>query len=345
MTSVVNSAQLQRTSSGQAIDTFRYSGNRQLSVGPITTTQGVVAASSSEAFDDNVLMRKQQTSTAIFDPDQISGTWALNTYYAVSLPLQGGDVADFYLDPLSFNASGTGTGTTTGRTFSWQVVDGKLLLSMSDGSKVNIEIIDQLDNDYQVFTSIYDGADNLVAAQADYGFKANLNGQAVPANLGSVYWQPVGSSWDKHSWENGRLLFCQGDSACAQPEQSYLPAMGWQFVTGGTGTRYDIAAPLVNLPPAFEFAATPLSWVKTNPVSMNFSFGTTRQYWFILKEETGVLGRRLYVREEAYRTNDGKRTLAGRVNIYEEIPLSYWNDTAEQGPDNVPDNTDAVLAR
>ena len=342
MTSTVSSALLQRATIGQAIDTFRYSGERQLSVGPITTTQGVVTASSTEPFSQNVLMRKQQSTEAMFDPEQVSGTWALNTYFAQDLPLQGGEVADFYLDPLSFSASGTGMGTATGRNFSWQVVEGKLLLSMSDGSKVNIEIIDQSGNDYQVFTSVYDGADNLVAAQADYGFKAKLDGQAVPANLGSVYWQTMINSWDKHSWDNGRLLFCQGDSACAQPEQSYHPAFGWQFVTGGTGNQYYTGSPVGNLPPDFEFASTALSWVKTNPVSMNFSYGTNKRFWYILKEETGVLGRRLYVREEAYRTSDNKRTIGARLNIYEEIPLSYWNETAVQAPDSATGNSEDV---
>ena len=330
VTSEVTASTLSRVTTGQAIDTFRHTGVRTLRVGPITTAQGVVQATSTESFSNNILMRKQISTAAEFDPEQMTGTWALNTYYPLALPQQGGEITSFYLDPLSFSASGSGTGTTTGRTFTWQVIDGQLMLVLSDGSHVKYEIMDQTGNDYQVFTTVYDAADNLVAAQADYGFKANLNGQAIPANLGSVYWQTMINSWDKHSWDNGRLLFCQGDANCETPAQSYTPAFGWQFVTGGTGTQYFTSSPVAALPPLFEYATNPLSWVKTNPVSMNFTYANSKRFWILLKEEQGLLGRRLYVREESYNTTSGARTIGGRINMYEEIPLSYWNDTAPQ---------------
>ncbi len=336
VTETINNAELTRVTTGQAIDTFRQVGVKQLKVGPITTTQGVVESTAQADFTSNILMRKQLNSTLAFNVDNMAGTWALNTYYAVSLPNQGGDVANFYLDPLSFNVNGTGQGVSTGRSFTWQINEDKLALAMSDGSHISIEIMDKSGNDYQVFTSVYDGADNLIAAQADYGFKALLNGQAQPANLGSVYWQTMINSWSKDSWENGRLLFCQGDSLCAAPADTYIPVFGWQFTTGGTGNQYTAGYPLSSVPPTFEITSNPLSWLKTNPVSMNFTYGSSKRFWQLLKEEQGLLGRRLYVREENFNASTGARTIGGRINIYEEIPVNYWNETAPQNANQVP---------
>ena len=77
---------------------------------------------------------------------------------------------------------------------------------------------------------------------------------------------------------------------------------------------------------------------------MSFSYASRNRFWTLLKIENGILGRRLYVREDALNAS-GELSLGTRLNIYEEIPLDYWNETAPNLNDvvSIKVNTRKVL--
>ncbi|MGP9801735.1 PKD domain-containing protein [Rheinheimera sp. NSM] len=329
----IDSVELSRVAQGQLIDTYRQAGIQRREVVPVQTSQGLVEASDTIEFSSNVLMRKQNSSELAFAAEQMAGTWAINTYYTQNLPFQNGDVTDFYLDPLLFNANGTGLGTATDRTFNWQVTDGQLFLAISDGTAVKLEIIDQSGTDLQVFTTVYNADDNIIAAEAEYAFKTDVNVDAsLLVNAEEQYWQTMINSWTKESWDNGRLLFCPGDPDCSDIENVFSPFFGWQLNADNSGNRVISPFPLTDFPPAFnpKVNTPPLSWQLNGDNGMTLFYEPLQQQreWTVLKLEDGLLGRRLYVREESFR--DGALIIAGRIGMYEEIDYEYWNDTAPQ---------------
>ena len=242
-------------------------------------------------------------------------------------------IADFYLDPLIFHADGSGVGAVTQRTFSWQVNNGQVSLSMSDDSNVVLEIIDQSGTDFQVFTTVYDTTDRLLAAQAEYAFRVQ---EGIAINLlingEEKYWQTMINSEGKDSWDNGRVLFCPGDPTCENTTGVFSPFFGWDFNQDNTGNRILAPYPLTDFPPALDPKASspPFTWSPSEggQISMLYSSGNQLRHWLPLKVEQGVLGRRLYVREEAF--SFGNLQIAGRIGMYEEIDYEYWNITAPQ---------------
>ncbi|MDP2716147.1 hypothetical protein [Rheinheimera sp.] len=329
----IDSVELSRVTQGQLIDTYRQAGIQRREVVPVQTSQGLVEASDTIEFSSNVLMRKQSNSELAFDAEQMAGTWAINTYYTQNLPFQGGDLTNFYLDPLLFNADGTGLGTATDRTFNWQVTDGQLFLTISDGTAVKLEIIDQSGTDLQVFTTVYDTDDNIIAAEAEYAFKTDAGVDAsLLANAEEQYWQTMINSWTKESWDNGRLLFCPADPDCSDTENVFSQFFGWQLNADNSGNRVISPFPLTDFPPAFDpkVNTPPLTWQLNGDNGMTLFYEPLQQQreWTVLKMEDGLLGRRLYVREESFR--EGALIIAGRIGMYEEIDYEYWNDTAPQ---------------
>lgn len=329
----LDDVELSRVTQGQLIDTYRQSGTQRRELVPVQTTQGLVEAFDTTAFSSNLLMRKQIGTEQIFVAADMPGTWAMNTYYTQNLPFQGGEVTDFYLDLLLFNADGTGLGTATDRTFDWQVTDGQLLLTLSDGTAAKFEIIDQSGTDLQVFTTVYDAEDNLIAAEAEYAFKTDpgVNVSEL-VNAEEQYWQTMINSWTKDSWNNGRLLFCPADPDCSDTENVFSPFFGWQINAGNSGNRVLSPFPLTDFPPEFDpkTSIPALTWQLDGDNGMTLFYEPLQQQreWTVLKMENGLLGRRLYVREESFR--EGALVIAGRIGMYEEIDYEYWNNTAPQ---------------
>lgn len=327
----LDEVELSRVTQGQLIDTYRQTGIQRREVIPVQTNQGLVEASDTDEFSTNLLMRKQIGTERTFVAEEMPGTWAINTYYTQNLPFQGGDVTDFYLDPLLFNADGTGLGTATDRTFTWQVTDGQLFLTISDGTGATLEVIDQSGSDLQVFTTVYDTDDNIIAAEAEYAFKTDAEVDAsLLVNADEQYWQTMINSWTKESWDNGRLLLCAGDPDCSDIENVFSPFFGWQLNADNSGNRVIAPFPITDFPPLFDpkVNTPPLTWQLNGDNGMTLFYGAQYREWTVLKLEEGTLGRRLYVREESF--SNGELQIAGRIGMYEEIDYEYWNDTAPQ---------------
>lgn len=343
---ITQSGVLTRLTTGQAIDTYQLDTvNNQVLASPIQTSSGLITTAG-QLFESstNVLLRKVNDNLT-FSAAALPGIWALNSFY--TLQFTSGDVANFYLDPLQFNANGTGVGLDTERSFNWQVTDGLLAVSFADGTALQVQILDQLDDNLQVFSTVTDSASNIIAAQADYAFK--IPGNASFANTEFIvpqgkYWQTTVNQWQLPYWDSGRLLFCYADPDCRDeyPTTGYY---GWQFDAGNIGTR---AISYQGLPPDFTPVFSPqfdsLSWTLTDDATLSFLHNQcwfdseqlcTNRQWQLLKVTPGLLGTRIYVIEEQFTRVSAEADfnlyspgLGTRLNIYELLDYDYWNNTA-----------------
>ena len=329
------------------LEIFRRKVVTSQSIRPIQTSQGVVSSYSESESEYNFIMRRPAQSVTQFDAENIPGIWAINTYFTQVLRFQG-PVTGFYLDPLVLSSDGTGYGDVTKRAFSWQLIDGILHINFSDNTKITAEVIDVLNDKFQVFISAFNASNQLIAAQAHYGFKidSTLSASEV-VSAPSSYWQTMLNFDTKYFWSNGRLLFCADDPSCTNTPSDFagIDVFGWSFVQNGQGIHLTgFSGVDNNLPPNFNYVQTPLAWAADDINNISISYASRNRFWTLLKIENGILGRRLYVREDALHSS-GELSLGTRLNIYEEIPLDYWNETAPNLNDvvSIKVNTRKVL--
>ena len=323
------SAILNRIGTGQQIDSFNIERSTTTRVLPIQTSQGLVETTGVTVVSNaNVLMRKQVSDQYAFSAADMPGEWAINSY--AELELYNRTANGFYLDRLQFSEGGTGVGLDTGRTFSWQVDNGLLKVQFADNTKLEARIIDVSGSDYQLVTIAKDSADNVIAADSDYGFKVQADLQADWITGSTDYWQTMINEWRKFSWDNGRLLLCADDPQCEDP-YAYIAAFGWQFLADGAGNQVTKAYGNDTLPPNFSPSLNSISWAADGEVGLSMTYGIFERNWTLLKMEDGVLGTRIYVKEEASMYDpdfgiDGVY-IGSRIGMYEQIPVSYWNDS------------------
>lgn len=267
----------------------------------------------------------------------MAGLWAINSYYHV-----GSDEArSFYLDLLQFNAGGNGEGADTGRTFSWQITEGILYLTFSDGTKQSVQILDRLNSEIQILSTVSDSNGKMIAAQVDYAIKVDPEVSVTAENIinpEGTYWQTTIVQWQLSSWQQGKMAFCTDISGMCQSN-----FFGWQFENSGLGNRaylYD------GMPPEF----TPVTNTRT---SLNWSVNTadnlvafyyspcsdgngTCEYrtWKLLNIGDGLLGKRILVQETSYRRRNDQSEytiiVGSRMNLYEQINYDYWNDISSE---------------
>lgn len=317
---------LNRIGTGQQIDSFNIENETITRVIPIQTSQGLVETEGvSSVSNGNYLMRKQVSEQYAFSTEDMPGQWAITSFY--ELELFNRVESNFYLDTLQFNAGGTGVGLDTERTFSWQVSDGLLNVAFSDNTKLEARIIDVSGSDYQVVVLAKDSNDEVIAAQADYGFKVQTDLNVDWITGADNYWQTMINSWSKPSWDDGRLLFCSGDPQCEDP-YAYIAVFGWQFLPEGSGSQVNKWFENSTLPPAFEPDFGSLTWAEQGDAGLNLQYGIQQRNWTLLKVEEGILGTRIYVKEQA--SYPEGLFIGNRIGMYEQIPVSYWNDSVPQ---------------
>ncbi|MEO3679458.1 hypothetical protein ABGI61_10510 [Rheinheimera sp. FR7-31] len=345
--STTTSSQLQRITTGQAIDTFRIVSEVVDTMPPVNTNQGVITAPGSTFTSEaSIIMRKIVNSAATpFSDAMMPGTWAMNSYLTKSLSF--GEISNFYLDPLQFAADGTGVGLDTGRVFSWSITDGQLAIDFADGTGLIKQILDQVDDDFSVFTIATNSEGLVVGSDADYGFKVDPTASFTATNMvnpeGS-YWQTTINQWTFSNWVDGRLVYCADNaiegSGCAFNANNYF---GWQINADNTGLR---AFGSTGLPPELVF--TPNLAADTLDVTLTEDATVSMQYnncgfdqaqncqireWQLLKIKQGLLGRKIYVIEENFfrptQESGFLLSIGTRMNMYEEIPYDYWNDSVQ----------------
>lgn len=322
-------SELTRVTTGSSVDTYRVINKVQPQIRPIQTTSGIVESKGAIAErTGNILMRREISIDTVFTADEMPGTWAINSYFTE--PFQKRETTGFFLDLLEFKSDGSGSGLNTGRTFGWSIVDGELNLAFSDQTKLTVKIIDQSGTDLQLFTLVKDEEDQIIAAEADYGFKVDTTTLAESiANKEGHYWQSMINSTDTDSWDGNRLVYCTGDPLCKDKEYYFTPLFGWELNSDNKGNQITDPWPDNAFPPLHVLGTTPITWIYSTPNQVTIRYTSVTREKTVLKQEQGVLGRRLYVREKSSSTISGT-TVQPRINIYEEISKSYWNDTAPE---------------
>lgn len=321
--------ELTRITTGNSMDTFRVVNKVQRQLRPIQTTYGIVEGYGPiTESTSNTLMRKKVLVDTVFTAAEMPGTWAINSYY--SLSYLNKKSFSFYLDLLEFKADGSGVGLNTNRTFNWTVVNGELNISFSDQTKLLVKIIDQSGNDLQLFIVAKNSEGQTIAAEADYGFKVNtatVSGSI--ANKDGYFWQTMINATGADAWDGNRLVFCLGDPLCKDKENYFTPLFGWELRPDNTGSQIADSWPDVTFPPLLTLTEIPLTWKYDSTYKVTFNYGRTVRDVTLLKQEKGILGTRLYVRETSMHNALGM-AVQPRINMYEEVSKSYWNDTAPE---------------
>lgn len=335
---------LTRTTQGQALDTYRIVSQSAESIQPLNTSEGLITAPGTVRESiGNIMMRKVVSASAsTFTAETMPGVWAMNSYF--SKMFANGTGTDFYLDPLQFNADGSGVGLDTERTFDWSIANGQLTLNFADGTRLVKQILDQSGTDFSVFTIAYNAAGALIGSRADYGFKVDETASFATTafvNPTGKYWQTTINQWTFNSWVDGRLVFCSGNDTNEQGGCNFgSNYFGWQFDSNATGWQ---ASSYLDLPPAFERAYAnneALNWELKDDATLSFNYAVCNfdaqqscrvREWQLLKVEQGVLGTRIYVIEEDFirfdQQSDFGLWIGTRMNIYEQLDFDYWNNS------------------
>lgn len=336
---VQQSSSMQRIIQGEKTDTYRFVSTGIDTMTPITVGQTLVnpAGVVYESNQDQLLRNADKLGDVKFTETELVGQWMFEHYYYVGE--QGLGYANMFADIFEINADGTGTALEVDKSFSWEVdAAGAFVATFADGSSIKAIKLDQVGTDVQVFSATYDAEGSLIAADADYALMLDGSDFSTfdQTNPEDMYWNTTINTWTKDSWENGNLLWDEGNAY-----------FGWQLLEDNTG--YALGDTLTE-PPTFEpLFNFPLTWEEEavdgsedeSVVSINrwtcMDDGTkpcAQRQWRLLKSTDGNLGPRIYVFEIEERRNNSTSPwyvvngIGPRLNIYEELSFSYWNDTA-----------------
>ncbi|WP_250885749.1 PKD domain-containing protein [Shewanella jiangmenensis] len=329
---------MKRVIEGEKTDTFRIVATVKDTMTPVTLQGGAIVSTDGklEEFTNDQLMRNGDKLTELkYSADEVVSDWIVERYYHFG----EGDLgyADMFADLFEVNADGTGIARVLEQGFKWTLDDsGTFIATFDDGSSVHISKLDQSGSDIQVFSASYDAEGKLIAADTDYALEVEngVIGQFDLTNVEGKYWNTTINTWRKSAWDDGKLLWDDG-----------FAYFGWQFNADNTG--YQLGSFQAS-PPDFEpLFNRPIKWMldtESDDVPFQSIYRwqcgdldtepCARRDWYVLKQEDGVLGPRLYVFEFEERRNDSQspwyvaRGLGPRLNIYEEISFDYWNETA-----------------
>lgn len=328
-------ATLQRIVQGEKTDTYRVTTKGIRALVPITLPNNVVITGiprDYETTEDQLMRNADKLGDVKFTAADFTDKWVFEHYYYAGN--QGYGYAGMFADIFEINPDGTGVALENDLAFTWQLNDkGMLVVTFEDGSYTEIAKLDQVGKDVQVFSTSYNSAGNVVAADADYAF--TLDGsdfsKYVATNSQDMYWQTTINQWSKSAWNGNTLLWDDG--------YAYF---GWQFLENGSGY---LLTDVQSSPPDFEpVLERPLSWqeqtlsedesiflINRSTCIDDSTKVCTQREWRLLKSNDGILGRRIYVLEVENRRNRSSSAwfvasgLGPRINMYEEIAFDYWN--------------------
>ena len=337
--SIVESAEWRLISEGVQTDVYRVTQKVRETVVPIDIGNGMVISLpdreivSSDSRSLNYVNAQPEPG---FTAQEMAGDWVLRSY-------QYDTAADYYsLPPLfaevmQFQANGTGVTEFTNRSFSWSITDqGSVVLQFADNSRLEFIKLRQEADKVHTLLSFYNPAGVLLFSQVDYGLKLSdtgLSGTELLNSEGS-YWNTIRSQWRSEAWDGKRLKWNGG-----------IAYTGWEIKAEGKGfLHYFFIGNPPDFAPRYD---SPLTWLFPDLVSIhprmtlitaycldNKTVACRTQELRLLKEEQGLLGRRVYVLEltksRAGLRSTGAETVTTlpRLGIFEELNIEYWNRTA-----------------
>jgi hypothetical protein len=336
VTQITTGAQMWRTVKGNTMDVYRFSEKIQRTLPPIDLGNGVVISTDGETeiINTDYFVRNIETQMPLqFTAEEIPGQWVLRSFDDNENP-------DFLFSSLfaeTFNFAPNGTGTTkeTARSFDWELnAAGHLLVTFASKTRLEFRKLDQLDDKSSALISVYDAEGNLIAADTDYSLKLDGSdfSQYDHINQEGSYWNSMINLWNKYYWQDNRILWEGGFSY-----------FGFMFKNNNTGYQMyqHTGTPpemVPNLGPQMTWIEIPdesgVSMIQVNrrACNDNTAYSCNIRNYRLLKSESGILGRRIYVLEESYyrnRSTDPMEVLIPpRLNMYEELSVNYWNETA-----------------
>lgn len=348
---------LKRVIKGALVDTYRSSVTSVQMIEPTTLQDGTVITGQRTISDysNDILLRNLTTlDSEGFLGEDLNGQWIMKRYHDVgtmNTPYVG-----LFADLLTFNIDGTGTTKAHDEPFTWALTErGELNVAFSDGSRVEYTKTDSLNTDLQVVIRAFDAQGELVAAETDYAFKTTDTSFSTfdLKTTEDRFWLTTINSWQKGVWDNGALTWNNG-----------FNYFGWQFRAGDIGYLMSNSS-ATEAPPNFTPSFTnAINWsvapqadgVAIASLNRSTCSDAPEQYcvkrdWQLLKTGEGVLGERIYVMEVQYSRNDSTSEwvpqigMAPRLNMYENIEFSYWNDNATEKGATVSSQASAGVER
>lgn len=336
ITEQVTGAQMWRTVKGNTMDIYRFSETTRRTLAPIDLGNGVIISTEGQniVVNTDYFVRNLETQMPQqFTAAEIPGQWVLRSFDDDKT--SGFLFNSSFAETFSFSSDGTGTTKETARSFDWTVnSSGHLLVTFASKTHLEFRKLDQLDDKSNALISVYDAEGNLIAVDTDYSLK--LDGTDFSeydhVNPDGFYWNSMINLWSKYHWENSRMLWEGGNNY-----------FGFMFNNNNTG--YQMYQYTGTPPTMIPNPGTQMSWIEIPddsgvsmiqvnryPCNDNRNYSCNIRNYRLLKSEQGIVGRRIYVLEESYSrmqsTDPMTVLIPPRLNMYEELSVDYWNETA-----------------
>ncbi|WP_324077529.1 PKD domain-containing protein [Rheinheimera sp.] len=335
-------AKMWRIVKGNTMDVYRFEETTQRTFVPVDLGNGVIISTEGEQLisSSDYFVRNINTQMPLqFTATEMPGSWLLRSY--ADDETSGLSFSNIFAEAFEFSGNGTGTTEKTARNFSWSVNDaGTLIIDFTSKIRLEFKKLEQLDDKSSALVSVYDAYGNLITADTDYALK--LDGtdfsEFEHVNPEGFYWNSMINLWNKYYWDEERILWAGG--------YSYF---GFMFNNDNTG--YQMYQHTGEPPTMISNPGIQMSWTETQsnsgativqvnraPCSDDIKSACNIRNYRLLKTEQGVVGRRMYVQEESFTrrrsTDQFTVIIPPRLNIYEQLSVNYWNDTAPAAQSN-----------
>jgi hypothetical protein len=237
----------------------------------------------------------------------VPGTWGATMRYSPGSGFSGDFPVADWGEVVTFADNGQATGAISGVVADWSVVDGKLVISYSDGWSQTVTIVDQLGLEYGVFKEFSNGiqrfADYSIYVKADTPLVLS---ESFLSNADGLFWNS-----EINSWIPG-VLDDSGD-----PTPNFV--FGWSFSESGdpnTGFNERVSGSGDML----TLVQSPITWsLGDNVLEIDRGFDSLR-YWLPIAQTSFGGDRQIYVME--YQLSGSTVAIPARLNIERERPRS-----------------------
>jgi hypothetical protein len=167
---------------------------------------GTQIPSSSETQTSSTPLRNADLQPALsLTAAQFAGvSWGMDQYFQYGDAEQVGLVTDL----VTFAGNATGSSRRSGATFTWQVSNGKLVLTYPDGAKHQVEWVESLPPIQEFFSERTDSTGRVLSASYNGAIARRPAAAFTPGLLitaAGTYWQTGVNSWRTAWWQGDEL--------------------------------------------------------------------------------------------------------------------------------------------
>lgn len=244
----------------------------------------------------------------------VPGTWGGLFLSSPGNDFAGAPLAEgSFADVISFSTDGTATGDISGKSASWSVDSGSLVIDFGDGAIQTVTLIQQVGFEYGALVEYSINGEQF----ADYNVYVKRD-ESLVINA-SLVTNPDGSYWanDLSAYAPGVIFDTDGSR---DPASTF----GFSFYNdAGEQTGFNEFVRLVD--DELTLTRNPLTWtLEPDRVNFNRNPGTDRaRYFYPLAADVSDEGRRLFGVEYEVRNDVAPNVvnIPPRTTIYAEVPL------------------------